>query len=108
MPAPTTTRSARSGRGVFVVTVSVMAPRIVGIVPAAGYATRLQPLDGSKEVYPVGRRPLMDYVVERMRAAPCDEVRVVTRPDKQDVIGHAAALGASVVEARPETLAESV
>ena len=77
-------------------------------MPAAGYATRLQPLDCSKEVYPVGGRPLMDYVVERMRAAPCDEVRIVTRPDKRDVIEHAAELGAQVVEGRPETLAESV
>jgi glucose-1-phosphate thymidylyltransferase len=85
-----------------------MPPRVVGIVPAAGYATRLQPLEGSKEVYRVGGRPLMDYVVERMRAAPCDEVRIVTRPDKRDVIEHAAALGVQVVEGRPETLAVSV
>jgi glucose-1-phosphate thymidylyltransferase len=85
-----------------------MSSRIVGIVPAAGYATRLQPVEGSKEVYRVGGRPLMDYVVERMRAAPCDEVRVVTRPDKRDVIEHAEKLGARVIEGRPETLAESI
>lgn len=85
-----------------------MPPRIVGIVPAAGYATRLQPLDCSKEVYRVGGRPLMDYVVERMRAAPCDELRVVTRPDKRDVIEHAEKLNARVIEGNPGTLAQSI
>jgi glucose-1-phosphate thymidylyltransferase len=82
--------------------------RVIGIVPAAGYATRLQPLDVSKEVYRVGGRPLIDHVVERMRAAPCDEVRVVTRPEKQDVIDHASRIGAQVIEGRPETLAQSL
>jgi glucose-1-phosphate thymidylyltransferase len=85
-----------------------MPPQIVGVIPAAGYATRLQPLEGSKEVYRVGGRPLMDYVVERMRAAPCDELRVVTRPDKHDVIEHCAEIRADVVEAVPATLAESI
>jgi dTDP-glucose pyrophosphorylase len=85
-----------------------MRPRIVGVIPAAGYATRLQPLDVSKEVYPVGGRPLIDYVVDRMRAVRCDELRVVTRPDKRDVIEHAEELGAHVIEGRPETLAQSI
>jgi NDP-sugar pyrophosphorylase family protein len=85
-----------------------MPQRIVGVIPAAGYATRLQPLEGSKEVYRVGGRLLMDYVVERMRAARCDELRVVTRSDKRDVIEHAEELGARVIEGRPETLAQSI
>jgi dTDP-glucose pyrophosphorylase len=85
-----------------------MPPRIVGVIPAAGYATRLHPLEDSKEVYRVGGRPLIDYVVERMRAVPCDEVRVVTRPDKRDVIEHCAELGIRVIEGQPETLAQSI
>jgi glucose-1-phosphate thymidylyltransferase len=85
-----------------------MPPGIVGIVPAAGFATRLQPLERSKEIYPIGGRPLMDYVIARMLAAPCDEVRVVTRADKRDVVEHAAELGAEVLEGTPETLAASV
>lgn len=56
----------------------------------------------------MGGRPLMDYVVERMRAAQCDEVRVVTRPDKRDVLAHCAEIRAQVVEAAPATLAESI
>ena len=82
--------------------------RVVGVVPAAGFATRMQPLEGSKEVYPLAGRPAMDHLVERMRAAPCDELRVVTRPDKADVAEHALALGATVVEGRPRTVAESL
>jgi glucose-1-phosphate thymidylyltransferase len=80
---------------------------VVGILPAAGYATRLQPLDCSKEVLPVGGRPVMDYVVDRMRLAGCSDLRVVTRPEKQDVIEHAELLGASVVLAYPATTTES-
>jgi dTDP-glucose pyrophosphorylase len=80
---------------------------IVGVIPAAGHATRLQPLDGSKEVLPVRGRPVMDYVVDRMRRAGCDELRVVTRPDKSDVVAHAEALGAVVVLAHPATTSES-
>ena len=85
-----------------------MPPRIIGIIPAAGYATRLQPLEVSKEVYRVGGKPLIDYVVERMRTAPCDELCVVTRPDKPDVVAYAEEIGARVVEGRPETLAQSI
>jgi hypothetical protein len=41
-----------------------------------------QPLDCSKEMLEVDGRPVIDYPVERMRAAACDELRVVTRPEK--------------------------
>jgi glucose-1-phosphate thymidylyltransferase len=82
--------------------------RPVGLVPAAGFARRLQPLSCSKEVYPVGGRPVMDYVVERMRVAGCRELRVVTRPDKRDVAERAGQLGARVVEGEPASLAESL
>jgi glucose-1-phosphate thymidylyltransferase len=80
----------------------------VGLVPAAGRAERLQPLPCSKEVYPVGGRPVMDFVVERLRAADCRELRVVTRPDKEDVIAHARELGAEIVSWTPPTLSASL
>jgi glucose-1-phosphate thymidylyltransferase len=82
--------------------------RVVGIIPAAGYGTRLQPRPGSKEVFPIGGRPVMDYEVERMRAAPCDELRVVTRPEKRDVIENARRHGAVVIEAHPPSLGQSL
>jgi glucose-1-phosphate thymidylyltransferase len=82
--------------------------RRVGVIPAAGHAIRLQPLSLSKEVYPVRGRPVMDYIVERMRLAPCEELLVVTRPEKVDVLGNARRHGATVVEARPGSLGESL
>jgi glucose-1-phosphate thymidylyltransferase len=68
----------------------------------------LQPLQGSKELLEVGGRPVFDYLVDRMRAGGTEEIRVVTRPDKGDVVEHAKRLGLTVVEAEPETAAASV
>jgi glucose-1-phosphate thymidylyltransferase len=85
-----------------------MDSKVVGVVPAAGRALRLQPLPCSKEVLRVGGRPVLDYLVERMWAAPCDELRVVTRPDKQDVVDRAVELGAIVVEGHPPSVADSL
>jgi glucose-1-phosphate thymidylyltransferase len=81
---------------------------IVGVIPAAGRATRLQPLLGSKEMLLVQGRPVIDRLVERMRAARAEEIRVVTRPDKADVIEHADVIGASIVEGEPGSVAESL
>lgn len=50
----------------------------------------------------------MDYVVERLRAARCRELRVVTRPEKRDLAEHAREVGALVIEATPRTLSESI
>jgi glucose-1-phosphate thymidylyltransferase len=85
-----------------------VSPTVVGVVPAAGYATRLQPLEGSKEVLLVQGRPVMDYLLERMRRAPVAELRVVTRPEKQDVIEHARRRGATVIEGYPPSVAQSL
>jgi glucose-1-phosphate thymidylyltransferase len=84
------------------------ARRVVGIVPAAGHGSRLQPLEGSKEMLAVGGRPVLEYVIERMRAAQPAEIRVVTRPEKRDVARHARGLGAQVIEGRPPSLAASL
>jgi glucose-1-phosphate thymidylyltransferase len=80
---------------------------IAGVIAAAGYATRLQPLPCSKEMLPIDGRPVMDYVIDRMRRAGCTQVRVVTRPEKADVITHAEEIGATVVLAHPATPGES-
>lgn len=55
----------------------------------------------------MGGRPVIDYLVERMRAGGCDELRVVTRPEKEDVRAYAEAIGASVVLGRPATINHS-
>jgi len=88
--------------------VGAAGPRLVGVVPAAGYATRLQPLEGSKEVIRVAGRPVMDHLVDRLRLAGCEDVRVVTRPEKTDVIEHAGELGLTVVRAHPASVSESL
>jgi glucose-1-phosphate thymidylyltransferase len=81
---------------------------ISGVVPAAGFATRLQPLAGSKELLRVGGRPVIDYLLERMSVGGAEEIRVVTRPEKADLVRHADACGAEVVFGRPATVAESL
>ena len=68
-------------------------PRLVGVVPAAGHATRLEPLAGSKETYRIAGKPLMNHLIDWLRRAACTDIRVVTRPDKTDVITHAEQLG---------------
>jgi hypothetical protein len=50
----------------------------------------------------------MDYLLDRMRAGGCTEIRVVTRPEKQDVAAHARARGAAIVLARPASVSESL
>jgi len=57
---------------------------------------------------PVGGRPVIDYLIARMVRAGIDELRVVTRPEKADVVVHAEAIGARIVLGRPATLAESL
>jgi glucose-1-phosphate thymidylyltransferase len=82
--------------------------RIIGVIPAAGQATRLQPLPCSKEVLPVHGRPVLDHLVERMRTGGAEELVVVTRPEKHDVSERANALGARVLEVRTRTVTESI
>jgi len=82
--------------------------RVVGVVPAAGFATRLGPLPSSKEVLHVGGRPVLEYVVERMRLGGATEIRVVTRPEKTDVSERARRLGAVVITGRPASVAQSI
>ena len=87
---------------------TITCVEIVGVVPAAGYATRLQPLPCSKEVYEIRGRPVMDYLVDRMRAGGCTRLRVVTSPEKADVIEHAQALSAETVLDHPASVSESL
>lgn len=56
----------------------------------------------------MGGRPVMDHLVERMRAVEPDEITVVTRPDKTDVVEHSLELGARVVEGHPDSVGESI
>jgi glucose-1-phosphate thymidylyltransferase len=104
------TARAREGRDLSADRDAMAAEKgvaVVGIVPAAGYALRLQPLACSKEVVPIAGKPVMDYILERMARAGCTEVRVVTRPEKSDVAENARRHGATVIWGHPKSLAES-
>jgi glucose-1-phosphate thymidylyltransferase len=70
--------------------------RIVGLIPAAGQATRLAPLPFSKELYPIGQmrikgsdelrpKPVCIYLLEKMRAAGVRDVYIVLRKGKWDI-----------------------
>jgi dTDP-glucose pyrophosphorylase len=73
---------------------------VLGIVPAAGAASRLQPLAFSKEMLPVGsavdehgvERPkaVSEFLVERMVDAGADRICFVISPDKTDIIPYYA------------------
>jgi NDP-sugar pyrophosphorylase family protein len=79
---------------------------IVGVVPAAGRAERLRGMiDGSKELVPAHGRPVIDHLLERLDLA--DEIRVVVRPAKRDLIEHLHRR-ATVVEGEPGTVSDSI
>lgn len=81
---------------------------LVGVIPAAGYARRLQPLTVSKEMLLVDGRPVVSYLVERIRAAKPDEIRLVTRSEKTDLVAWAAAEGIEVVLSEPPSVTASL
>jgi glucose-1-phosphate thymidylyltransferase len=50
------------------------------LVLAAGYATRLRPLTDTvpKQLLPVGGRPMVDWIVDKIREAGIDDIHLVT------------------------------
>jgi glucose-1-phosphate thymidylyltransferase len=70
------------------------------IVLAAGYATRLRPLTNTwaKELLPVGGRPIIDWILDRIEDVPeIDAVHVVTNARKAPAFDRWAAAGRAVV-----------
>lgn len=70
--------------------------KVLGVVPCAGFATRISPLPCSKEIYPVGwyrkdetgtERPrvIASYLLESMKSAGADEVLMIIRKGKWDI-----------------------
>jgi UTP--glucose-1-phosphate uridylyltransferase len=60
------------------------------VIPVGGLGTRLLPLTKvlPKELLPVGRRPVVQYVVEEMRAARMDHICLVTGRKKTLIQEH--------------------
>jgi glucose-1-phosphate thymidylyltransferase len=53
---------------------------VKALILAAGYATRLRPLtdDVAKGLLPVGGRPMVEWIVDKVREAGVDDVHLVT------------------------------
>jgi glucose-1-phosphate thymidylyltransferase len=77
------------------------AREIVGLIPAAGRATRLAPLPCSKELLPVGfqsategadrkPKPVSQYLLERMRLAGARKIFFIARQGKWDIADYYA------------------
>ncbi|MBW7997325.1 MAG: UTP--glucose-1-phosphate uridylyltransferase [Candidatus Glassbacteria bacterium] len=60
------------------------------VIPVAGHGTRLLPATKSqpKEMLPVGRKPVVQYVVEELEAAGLDQLLFVTGSKKRSIEDH--------------------
>jgi len=95
---------------------------MLGIVPAAGRGSRIQPLGFSKELLPVGSRidghverpcAVSEYLVRRMVLAGADKICFVIGPGKSDIVeyfaaGYAEAATLFVVQPAPVGLCDAI
>jgi glucose-1-phosphate thymidylyltransferase len=53
---------------------------VKALILAAGYATRLRPLTLTvpKQLLPVGGRPMVDWILDKVRETDCEEIHLVT------------------------------
>ena len=60
------------------------------VIPVAGQGTRLLPLTKSqpKEMLPVGRKPIVQHVVEELTHSGISKICLVTGPGKQSIENH--------------------
>ncbi|HIC88627.1 MAG TPA: UTP--glucose-1-phosphate uridylyltransferase [Anaerolineae bacterium] len=65
-------------------------PITKAVIPVAGWGTRLLPLTKSqpKEMLPVGRKPVVQYVVEELQAAGLRQILFVTGRKKRAIEDH--------------------
>ncbi|MEY2410212.1 MAG: glucose-phosphate thymidylyltransferase [Verrucomicrobiota bacterium] len=61
-----------------------------GSIPAGGLGTRLQPIGFSKELVPIRRRAVIEYLLDRMILAGIDKIFINTAEDKTDLIRYLA------------------
>ncbi len=95
---------------------------MLGIVPAAGRGSRIQPLGCSKELLPVGMqfrdgrlkpRAVAEYLLDRMLLAGADRIAMVLSPEKSDLLRYFAETDYSrylffVLQPEPEGLCDAV
>ena len=83
-------------------------PQYIGLIPAAGYATRLKNLSCSKEIYPLHirqkKREIKDYpvsacLIDAYRKAGIKEIHMIIREGKEDIcekLGNGDAFGVNL------------
>jgi glucose-1-phosphate thymidylyltransferase len=95
---------------------------MLGIIPAAGRGSRIQPLGFSKELLPVGSRgdglgdrpcAVSEYLLERMLAGGADKLCFVIGPGKSDILEYyAAGFGTAatvyIVQPSPSGLCDAI
>jgi UTP--glucose-1-phosphate uridylyltransferase len=82
---------------------------LTGVIPAAGRGTRLAPLTRAvpKELLPLGARPVLDVVLEELRAAGIERIVLVGAPGKEALLGHADEVE-HVLQPEPRGLGDAV
>lgn len=77
-----------------------MSSKIIGILPMAGLGSRIQPLAFSKELYPVSFQKkhfaVSEFSVRAMLQAGADEIKIVVRPEKLDIVKYYSTINAPV------------
>lgn len=60
------------------------------IIPAAGKGTRLMPLTRAipKEMLPLGRKPILEYIMDEIACCGIEEVLLVVSEDKQSIVDY--------------------
>lgn len=95
---------------------------MLGIIPAAGRGSRIQPLGFSKELLPVGSRrdglgerprAVSEYLVQRMIAGGADKLCFVIGPGKSDILeyyggGYGEIPAIFVVQPEPAGLCDAI
>ena len=71
-------------------TIAALSPVRKAVVPVAGIGTRLFPATKSqpKEMLPVGRKPVVQYVIEELRAAGIEQILLITGRKKAAIEDH--------------------
>src|SRR5438552_1123528 len=74
------------------------APIRHAVIPAAGLGTRLLPLSRAlpKEMLPVGRRPVLEYILDELRAAGIERALLVISEAKEAIRQYFGAGGAGL------------
>src|SRR6058998_1711595 len=68
----------------------MLPPIDVAVVPVAGHGTRLLPSTKSqpKEMLPVGRKPVVQYIVEELALSGIRRLLFITGPGKTSIENH--------------------